>query len=201
MSIRIKLCALTGALCLASAPAGAGTAYDEAVSGDLANSGLAPTTITLAAGSNLVSGNTGNVGGVDRDYLSFTVPAGMQWVGLTVLQGTTVLGTSSFIGVQSGAQVTAPVGGPATDLLGWTLFAPADIGSDILARIGTGAGAIGFSAPLGAGSYAVWIQETAAGSSHYGFDFVLAAVPEPASYALLGAGLLVLPAWRRLRRS
>lgn len=201
MSKRFRVCALLGALCLGSSPSMAATAWDESASGDLSNSGLAPTGVTLVAGSNLVLGDTGNVGGVDRDYFSFTVPAGLQWVGVTVLQGTTVLGSSSFIGVQAGGQVTAPTGGPATDLLGWALFAPADIGSNILPRMGTGAGALGFSAPLGAGTYAVWVQETAAGSSHYAFDFTLAAVPEPASYALLGAGLLVLPAWRRLRRS
>ena len=177
----------------------AAVVYNEAVSGDLSNSGLSPTFVSVALGSNQVFGATGNAGsGTDRDYFTFTVPIGQVLSGLTVQAGTVPLGLA-FLGLQSGTQVTAPTGGPATLLLGWTHYASADIGSNILPRIGTGAGAIGFVGALGAGSYAVWIQDFNAGSSPYSFDFTLAAVPEPAPALTLLAGLAALT-WLRRRR-
>ena len=74
-------------------------------------------------------------------------------------------------------------------LLGWRHYGPADIGNDILPEIGQGAGAQGFTPPLlGPGSYSVWIQETGSGSANYGFNFRLAAVPEPATWAMMIVG-------------
>jgi hypothetical protein len=103
------------ALALGMAAIGAGTArggviYDESVSGDLSNSGLTPTLVSVALGSNELFGTTGkNASGViDRDYFTFTVPVGMELSAVTVLPGTQTLGTlgDSFIGLQAGPQVT-----------------------------------------------------------------------------------------------
>ena len=41
------------------------------------------------------------------------MPLGQMLTGITVLPGTSVLGTLSFIGLQAGSKVTAPTGGPA----------------------------------------------------------------------------------------
>ena len=178
----------------------AAVVYNEAVNGDLSNSGLSPTFVSVAAGSNQVLGTTGNPGpGIDRDYFTFTVPVGQVLSGLTVQAGTVPLGLA-FLGLQSGTQVTAPTGGPATVLLGWAHYASADVGNNILPRIGTGAGAIGFVGALGAGNYSVWIQDFNAGSSTYSFNLTLAAVPEPAPALMLGAGLAAL-VWQRRRRA
>jgi len=191
-----KRLACTFAACFAPAAFAAG--YSEAVSGDLSGSGLAPTFVSVAAGSNIISGTTGNPGtGVDRDYFTFTVPAGFALAGITVQPGTSVLGSLSFIGIQAGSQVTAPTGGPATVLLGYSHYNAADIGNNILPRIGTGAGAVGFTGALAAGNYSVWIQEFGAGTTPYGFDITLAAVPEPAAALLMGGGLLAVLAVRR----
>lgn len=183
-------------------PAHAGTVYDEGVSGDLSGSGLAPTFVTLAAGANVVIGSTGRQNGVvDRDYFTFTVPDGWQLSAVTPLAGTaTVAGGLAFIGIESGTQVTTPVTGPATTLLGWHHYAPGEIGTNILPLIGAGTGAIGFTGPLGPGNYAVWIQETGTGTAPYAMEFSLSAVPEPGSAWLLLAGGLAWAARRRDRR-
>lgn len=190
------------AFALSLAPtAQAGTVYDESVSGDLSGSGLAPTLVSLAGGANVVIGTTGRQNGiVDRDYLTFSVPAGWQLSAITPLPGTsTVSGGLAFIGIEAGAQVSTPVTGPATTLLGWHHYSPAEISVNILPLIGTGAGAIGFSGALAVGNYAVWIQETGTGTVPYAMEFTLTAVPEPASAWLMLGGVTALVLRRRGR--
>lgn len=177
-------------------------AWDEAVDGDLSNSGLAPTALVFANGSNFVAGTTGRpVTGaeVDRDYFTFTVPAGSVFTAINVLAPTAALGGGSFIGLQAGTQVTVPFSAPSADgLLGWTLYSADDIGGNLLPLMALPeAGSSGFDVPLGAGSYAVWIQETATGTAVYNLDFTLTAVPEPATALLWAGGLLALAALRR----
>jgi hypothetical protein len=185
---------LAGLLVLAApAAANAQTAYDEAVSGDLSNLGSSPTAISLGLGSNLVLGTTGRSGGViDRDYFTFTLPAGWQLDTITVLPGTQALGISqlSFIGVQAGTQVTVnPTGNSPAGLLGYWHFGENDIGFDILGVMGVAPGALGFQGALPAGSYAFWVQDSATGVASYRLDFGVSAVPEPAALWLLSAGL------------
>ena len=174
----------------------AATAWDEAASGDLSNSGLTPTPLTLVVGANLVSGATGRVSGVvDRDYFSFTLPAGHQLDSLTLLPGSNALGGSglTFIGVQTGAQMTvSPTGGSATGLLGWWHYSTNEIGTDILPLIGQGLGAIGFVDALPAGSYTFWVQDTGTGVANYRYELSVSAVPEPAGIFLLMAGAMAL---------
>src|SRR3954451_10697287 len=62
--------------------------YNETIAGDLSNSGLAPSLLTVSLGSNQIFGTTGNVGGTDRDYSTFSVPSGLQLSAITVLPGT-----------------------------------------------------------------------------------------------------------------
>lgn len=186
---------------LLSQGAMAGTAYDEGSQGDLSSVGSAPTLVSLALGDNSVEGTTGALlGGVDRDYFSITVAAGQRLTGLTVQSGTETVGAFAFIAVQAGPVVTVgPTAGDPTGLLGWAHYGGADIGQDILPRMGTGFGADGFSGALGPGEYAFWVQDTGPGVSSYSLGLTLQAVPEPASAALLAAGLLAGAAWRRRR--
>ncbi len=169
------------------------TDYNEAVSGDLSNLGLAPTAIgRLTPGSNSVFGTTGRgAAGLDRDYFTITIPAGYNLVSLTELPGTTVGGNVSFLGVQAGTQVTVPSSpSNAVGLLGWTHYGSDDILTNLLPRMGVPSlGSTGFSIPLAAGEYSFWIQDFNAGRFTYGFDFGVQAVPEPGSLApLLGIG-------------
>lgn len=194
---------LAACLAVALVPwAGAATVYDEGVSGDLSGAGLSPTFVAVAAGANVVKGTTGRDNGVvDRDYFRITVPVGMQLSAITPLVGTSTVGNGfAFIGLEAGTQVTTPTGGPATTLLGWHHYAPADVGNNILPLIGAGTGAIGFTGALGAGDYAVWIQETGTGTVPYVMEFTLTAVPEPASGLLLLGGVAGLAWLRRQKR-
>ena len=197
---RLLLCALlsTGAL----SGAHAATAWDESVSGDLANVGTGPTAVTLGLGANIITGTTGRsaAGVVDRDYFVFTLPTGWRLDSVTMLPGTTFLGPSGlgFIGVQAGTQVTVnPTGGSPAGLLGWWHYNLNDMGTDILPSIGAGFGATGFIGSLPAGSYAFWIQETATGTAAYNFDFRVSAVPEASTALMLLAGLAGLGFLRR----
>jgi hypothetical protein len=181
-----------------SRPAPAALVHDEAADGDLSGDGLVPTAIAVAPGANTVAGS---VGAGDRDYFTISVPAGVSLGALFVQPGTTVRGAASFIAIQAGAQVTAPPDTPtAAGLLGWYLYGPADIGTDILPLMGAaGNGAAGFAAPLAAGEYAFWVQELGQRST-YRFDLVLTPVPEPSAARLLAVGAALLAGASFVRR-
>ena len=181
----------------------AATAWNEALSGDLANLGSAPTAVTLGVGSNLIIGSTGRnpSGVVDRDYFSFTVAPGLQLDAITLLPATTFLGPESisFIAIQAGPRVTVdPLGNNPAGLLGWWLYSENDINTDILQLMGGSPGAVGYSGALPAGRYSVWVQETSPGVARYSFDFQISPVPEPAAALFMLAGLAAL-GWRTRR--
>lgn len=194
-SHKVRNVILLASACFCSAFSHASTLYNENVSGDLSNNGLAPTSLTLLAGLNDVFGTTGRTGSViDRDYFTFTVAPGQQLAAITVLPGTSPLGALglSFIGVQSGPQVTVSTAATdATGLLGWDHFSAGEIGTNILPLMGqAGLGSTGFSGPLPSGTYSFWIQDFNAGSVPYGFEF--AVTPEPSTWMMMLTGLALL---------
>jgi hypothetical protein len=176
----LRRIALTLILTVA-ASARAAVIYDEAMSGDFSNSGLTPTVLSVAGGSNQIFGSTGSVGGIDRDYWTFAIPDGLQLTSIVVLPGTVARGVVSFIGMQAGTQVTLPTNtSTATGLLGWYHYGVSDIDSDILGAMSVPSlGSSGFARPLGAGNLAFWVQDFNVGLSPYGFDFQLEPVPTP----------------------
>lgn len=191
---------LAGAFLYGTAAHGDNIIWNEGTAGDLSNSGLAPTALTVSFGDNDVFGTTGKdatTGMIDRDYFTFTVPQGGYLTAITVLPGTTTLGamSASFIGVESGPTVTVLTNATtAAGLLGWdhyTTMDPDDTGVNILPQIGMGAGATDFTGPLPAGQYSFWVQEASVGSVNYGFDFTIA-TPEPASWTMMLTGLAAL---------
>jgi hypothetical protein len=193
-AIRMAVFATGYGLCLQ-----AGTVYNETVQGDFSNSGLSPTAVTVAVGSNQIFGTTGrDANGLDRDYFTISVPVGLQLTSLMELAGTSVGGSVSFFGVQAGNQVTVPTNAAdATGLLGWSHYGGASQDTDLLAGMSIPAqGSSGFTRPLNAGNYSFWIQDFNTGRFSYGFDLVLApaasAAPEPRSYAMMLAGFVAL---------
>jgi hypothetical protein len=178
------------ALCAVCAPVQASTVWDEALQGDLSSNGLAPTQLPFAVDTNTV---IGSVSAGDPDYLSFVVPAGHLLSGVWINPGTSVSGASSFFAIQAGPQVTYPAGGVGA-LLAFNHYTLSDVGTNFLLASLLPPG----SAGLGAGTYAVWLNETG-GTVPYSFSFVISPVPEPAAGWLLCAGLGLLAAARGRR--
>jgi hypothetical protein len=172
--------------------------YNESTDGDLSGSGLSPTSLTVSEGENIVLGSYGKIDNVvDRDYFTFTVPAGLDLVAISVLADHTSDPGTAFIGVESGNEVTLPTNAPnATGLLGWLHFTATS--GNIISDMGVpDLGSTGFTPPLGAGSYAFWVQENSSGSVTYGLDFQLlpASLPDsgPGMFGFAGAfGLLAI---------
>lgn len=188
------------AFSLTSSALFADTVYNEAVSGDLSNSGLTPNVLAFAPGSNQVIGTTGRGAATDRDYFTITVPTGYQISRIVELAGTQAGGVS-FFAIQAGPQVTIPTSATtAAGLLGWTHYESAAVNTDILPAISLPAeGSSGFSA-LTASQYSFWIQDFTAGSYNYAFDIQLAQTPEPATYATALTALIVVGLVARKRR-
>lgn len=187
-------------IALAATSARAGVIWDESVDGDLSGDRLAPSSASLSVGGNLL---LGSVLGGDRDYLTITVPVGTV---LSALSLDSYISTDdwSFIGIQAGTTFTEPpTGTDPANLLGWSLFGTALVGTDILDDMGTGDDAIGFVPPLAAGQYTLWIQETSSKLSAYTFNLQVSAVPEASSLAMLAAtGMLAGGAgWLKRRRA
>jgi hypothetical protein len=197
-SHRLRSIVLLASAFLYATVAHGDTIYNESISGDLSNSGLTPTQLTVSLGSNDVFGTTGKnatAGSVDRDYFTFTIPQGQYLTAITVLPGTQTLGPlgDSFIGIESGPQVTVSTAATtAAGLLGWFHYDTGDIGANILPLMGTsGLGSTGFTTPLPAGTYSFWVQEGNVGTVNYGLEFTVA-TPEPASWTMLLTGMAAL---------
>src|SRR5271154_5410986 len=193
--MRMSIFLLAGAFLYGTAAHG-DTLYNESVSGDLSNSGLTPTLLTVSQGFNDLFGTTGKSAAavIDRDYFTFTVPQGLELTAITVLPGTQTLGAmgESFIGIESGPQVTVSTAATtAAGLLGWDHYGTDDIGVNILPLMGMGVGSTGFTGPLPAGTYSFWVQEASVGTVDYGLEFTVA-TPEPASWTMLLTGLTLL---------
>jgi hypothetical protein len=174
--------------------------WDEATQGDFSGDRTAPTSLTLALGSNSLLATTQSG---DLEYVTINVPNGHLLSNL-YLQSYSGNDDTAFVGIQTGTTFTESPSNPdVANLLGWTHFGtgPGNVGADLLPQIGSGAGAQGFLPPLGANSYTLWLQQLGQPVT-YQLDFVLTAVPEPKSAPLCAAGLLVA-AWmiRRVRKA
>ena len=138
-------------------------------------------------GSNLVSGHVANafVSG-DMDVFTFTVESGFQWSGMYVDSYAYPNGptgdNAAFLAINTGTSFPYNANdfanNPNVDynsFLGGTIFGTSDVGgSNILPRAGNVTGS-GFSGPLGAGTYTIYIQQTGPAST-YTLDFEVTSV-------------------------
>ncbi len=201
------------ALSIVTGTAAAAT-YTESIDGELSNDRLSPSLFVLdfsasgsVPGSNVLTGTLGRLAGTppDRDYVTVRLPSGHVLASLRVGNQTTFGGGGAFIGFAAGSTMPVPeTATSATGLLGWKVYGAADLNTDILQAMSVPAnGSTGFSAPLAAGDYTFWLQELAAGTFDYRFNFVVApattVVPLPAAAWLFVAGMATLLAAGRRR--
>jgi hypothetical protein len=187
--------------------------WEEPVRGDFSNDGLSPTLISLDPGVNTIRGTTGFTDIVDRDYFYFTLAAGQQLDFIFLREGTQVGANATFIAIQGGDKVTLdPMGRTPVGLLGFTLYNnTSQLDTNILDDIGSllddgaFAGATGFSGPLGPGTYAFWVQDTAFGTFNYHYEFNVSSdpipTPLPGAFLAMLSGMGVLGLVRRRRQA
>ncbi|MDX2114302.1 MAG: MYXO-CTERM sorting domain-containing protein [Planctomycetota bacterium] len=183
---------VVAALALAASSVHGATIWNESSQGDLPDDRLTPGVFVLAQGDNILEGVLEGFrpdGSLDRDFVTLTILPGFRLTRIDLLDYQSD-DFAAFIGVQPGA-VFFPDPDDVTpnDLLGWALFGPQDIGTDILPDIG--AQGTGFTPPLEAGTYALWIQQTGT-LTNYSASFVVEQIPAPgaASLVLVSLGLL-----------
>lgn len=190
MELRARIASLVLATAFVAAPPSArASAYNESVNGDISGARLTPTSLSLDPGANTF---TGSVVAGDVDYLTLVVPAGHTFNQL-ILSAYNTSDNLSFIGIQAGSQFTEPaIGTNPANLLGYShVDYSRPPGDDYLVLMNSdrnGFGAIGYTLPLPAGSYTLWIQQTGMELTGYTYTAVVSA-PEPGSLALLALAL------------
>jgi hypothetical protein len=196
--VRALCCSVV--LAFASHSFAASTIWDEAVSGDVSNDPTAPTQINAVVGTNSF---IATMNGSDLDFFTVHVPAGAV---LSALYNPVYdsLDQVSFIAIGPGTSMPAAVlSYDPTGLLGYTHFGPGvfDAGENLLNDLSLAQfGVPGFTTPLPAGAYTLWLQQESGVDESYQLDFVVNAVPEPGCVALIAAGCVGAFGWRRLRR-
>ena len=149
--------------------------FDEATDGDIVDDPNNPQFLQL-----LVGGNRINAAMVapDLDYLTINVPAGSE---LTAIELAEYVSSDdlSFIAIQNGSVFTELPASPVVgNLLGYLHFGISMEGTDILPAVALGEGAQGFTTPLQAGDYSLWIQETGPETVNYSLSFVVETVSQ-----------------------
>ncbi len=167
--------------------------YNEGTSGDASSSETAPTAITLAAGSNTITGSVTTSTGDTRDFYTFQVPAGFELTALRVVgyddpaQGPANDGNRGFHALDAGGTTVIPAGGTSGNLLGGGHLDASDVGNDVLPEFaggsaGSAEAGSGFTAPLPEGTYCYIIQQTGSHVSDYEIEFELTAATPPAGF-------------------
>jgi hypothetical protein len=128
--------------------------------------------------------------GRDIDCFTFDVPLGAELAVLRVENYSSAPGNPAFIGLGAGSSLAINPNAPNLSLLlGGATYGAADIGMDLLPRMATLAGAQGFTPPLAAGAYTVWLDQSADPSTvtlelgvrilGLGLEYCHIAVPNP----------------------
>ena len=178
---------------------------DEATLGDFSDNGLAPSHFSLGAGTTIIAGTFGATsvaGRHDLDYVSITVPVG-HVLSRFVLVDANVGGAFSFVGIQAGPAVTVEPDNWSieTPLLGWAHFGSSSAGRDLLPEMAVSPGSVGFTAPLPAGTYSMWIMELDTSDAYrYRFGLEVVAIPGPGVLAGMAILVCCLPGPASIRR-
>ena len=183
-------------LCLFVTPATAATIWDESVNGDLSSNAAAPTPVTFAMGSNTIIGTLSSAGGIDRDYITFTIPADVKLSAIHVLSQSP--SNLAFTAVNAGATSFVPSSTTIGSFLAGYHISAADIGSNVLDRyVDSSVTTNSLPAPeLGPGTYCFMSQQTNAINQTYSLEFVTSStvgVDGPATAVLSLRGMTPNP--------
>lgn len=195
------------ALAFAPLQANAQVSFDEIVSGELSGDNAAPTDLGIfSVGTNSVAGLIVDATGANPnvDVFTFEIAAGTQLDGIVLSE----FGSDddlAFLGFNDSNTFpfdsTALGSGPdQSQFTGGLLFGQVT-NTNILDDIGGGGIGSGFSGPLNAGEYTVFLQQLGGSTVDYEFQFNVsstAAIPEPTS-AIVLAGLGLAGLIRRRR--
>lgn len=137
--------------------------YNEEIDGDFSNDHMNPTPITIVPSREIEILSTQNGDPMDVDYFTFNIPDGSELIHIYIddFIPNNPNNTSSFIGIQAGTSFTTDENSTtAPDLLGGTNIGISDLSFSVVPSMGNLFGAIGFSGPLPAGDYTIWLDET-----------------------------------------
>ena len=202
--LHLALCFCAVGFC-SSSLYGQVVSHIESADGELSGSNLSPTDLAIfGVGTSTVSGTVVDALGASPnvDVFTFDVAAGTQLDGI-FLNSFGSTDDLAFIGINDSASFPfdAPAlsGGPdQSQFIGGALFG-GSVGPNLLAGIGGGGIGSGFTGPLQAGEYTVYLQQLGGATVDYEFGFSVSAVPEPGSGILLGLALVGMVAKRRRR--
>ena len=187
--IKSRHLALAGLVpCFMAASAMADIVWDEDVDGSLSTDRFNTTDFgTLNLGSNNMIADT--VSGISK-FFTFTIAEGEE-LSAMILDEWISEDDLGFLGVVTGDFFSVDPSNPdVTQLLGYVHHGDTFVGEDILPAMGQGPGSIGFTGPLGAGTYSFWIRQGGADLTTQDINFVV--TPAPGAFALLGVAGLIL---------
>jgi len=193
MKLKLKQFPLLLCLVLLASPAFAQVIHNEAVDGDLSDSGAVPMLFALSLGTNTIegtlgpdAGGSGATNGNDADFFTFTLGAGQSITSFTTTRSGP--GSQSFVGYSNSSSIASTT---TTDLTGGNLFGDGFLNSTAITAIPT---------TFGPGDHTFVFQEIGGGPVDYSASFeVVSTVPEPSSAVLL-SGLAMCGFIRRRRK-
>jgi hypothetical protein len=162
----------------------AGIIWNESLNGDLSSNPGAPTALNFTNGGNTVIGTLSQPAGDLRDYMTFTIGPNQFLTGLTL--DSYVADGAGFQGFNAGNTSFVPGVDPSSNFLGLEFVIVDFVGTDmlpLLADTSSGYGHVGFTIPLGQGTYSYLIQEITTGQST-AYQMTFSVVPEPSAIGL-----------------
>ena len=170
--------------------------YDEATSGDLSGSAVAPTDLGTIEDAVLVVKGSVQAPVDIRDYFTLTIPKGATLDSMRLIDyfdGVTGgFGNTSYVMIDVGPTSVIPSSSTSDDFLGGShlnriRFANADV--NMLDRLSSAPqGGSGFSYPLGPGSYTFNVQQTGSQQNVYEIQLDFSGFTEPCIGDLNGDG-------------
>lgn len=189
---------------------GTALAWNEAVDGDLSTNPSSPTPITFNVGNNTIAGTVTSGSPVDtRDYITFAILPGQRLTALRLITWQDLPGggpaNRGFHAINAGATSFVPDGTTEGNFLGGDHVDPAPSGTNLLPELSDGDTAgVGFTVPLGPGTYSYLIQQTGPQLNGYNLEFEVSALQNvPASSPWVSAvlaGLLAAIGFALIRK-